>query len=125
MLGEGRFRGNSRIAYVLGGLVLFVELKFFLVCFEQTKTIPILPLRTAADLREGDSRSLTTKVSSMDNPDAHASTHETAQHQVRPPPFVGESERESFEELSCFAPDQTVSGDDKRDEVLTTLQAGL
>jgi hypothetical protein len=28
MLGEGRLQGNSRIAYVLGGLVVFVEPKF-------------------------------------------------------------------------------------------------
>jgi hypothetical protein len=28
MLGKGNFRGNSRIAYVLGGSVVFVEPKF-------------------------------------------------------------------------------------------------
>jgi hypothetical protein len=79
----------------------------------------------AADLREGDSQSLKTEVSSTDNRDAHASTHETPHNRVRPLPIVGESQGESFEELSCFAPDQTVSGDDKRGEVLTLLQVGL
>jgi hypothetical protein len=32
---------------------------------------------------------------------------------------------ESFEELSCFTPDQAFSGDDKRSEVLALFETGL
>jgi hypothetical protein len=53
-------------------------------------------------------------VSCTDNRDAHACTHETTDNRVRPLPFVGESQGDSFEELSCFKPDQPISGDDKR-----------
>ncbi len=64
-------------------------------------------------------------MSCTDNRDAHASTHETADDLVRPLPFVGESQGESFEELSCFTPDQLISGDDKRSEVLALFETGL
>jgi hypothetical protein len=78
-----------------------------------------------ADLREGDSQSPKTKVSSTDNRDAHACTHETTDNRIRPLPFGGESQGESFEELSCFTPDQPISGDDKRGEVLALFETGL
>ena len=122
---EGVFWGNLRIAFVLGGFVVFGRTGVLVVCFEQTETSPILPLRTAADLREGDSRSPEAKVSGTNNRDAHTSTHEAANYRVRPLPFVGESQRESLEELSCFTPDQTISGDDKRSEVLALFETGL
>ncbi len=70
-------------------------------------------------------RSPKTKVSSTDNRDAHACTHETTDNRIRPLPFVGESQGESFEELSCFTPDQPISGDDKRSEVLALFETGL
>jgi hypothetical protein len=45
---------------------------------------------------------------------------------VRPLPSpVGESQGESSEELSCFTPDQLISGDDKRSEVLALFETGL
>jgi hypothetical protein len=78
-----------------------------------------------ADLREGGSRSPKTKVSSTDNRDAHVCTHETTDNRIWPLPFVGESQGESFEELSCFTPDQPISGDDKRSEVLALFETGL
>ena len=64
-------------------------------------------------------------MSSTDNRDAHACTHEATNDRVRPLPFVGESQGESFEELSCFTPDQPISGDDKRSEVLALFETGL
>jgi hypothetical protein len=64
-------------------------------------------------------------VSGTDNRDAHACTHETTDNRIRPLPFVGESQGESFEELSCFTPDQPISGDDKRGEVLVLFETGL
>jgi hypothetical protein len=121
-VGEGRFGGTSRIAFVLGRLGVLKNRSSNIVCFEQTETSPILPLRMVADLREEDSRSPKTKVGCNDNRDAYASTHKTAHNQVRPLPFAGESQRESFEELSCFTPDQTIGGDDKRSEVLALFE---
>jgi hypothetical protein len=106
----------------LGGLVVW-RTEVLIVCFEQTS--PVLPLRTAADLREGDSQSPKTKVSSTDNCDAHACTHETTDNRIWPLPFVGESQGESFEELSCFTPYQPISGDGKRSEVLALFETGL
>jgi hypothetical protein len=64
-------------------------------------------------------------VSCTDNRDANACTHETTDNQVRPLPFVGESQREYFEELSCFTPDQPISENDKRSEVLALFETGL
>jgi hypothetical protein len=64
-------------------------------------------------------------VSSTDNRDARACTHGTTDNRVRPLPFVGESQGESFEELSCFTPDQPIRGDDKRSEVLALFETGL
>ena len=103
----------------------FERTEVLVVCFEQTETSPILPLRTSADLGEGDSRSQKTKVSCTDNRDAHASTHETADDLVRPLPFVGKSQGESFVELSCFTPGQTICGHNKRIEVLALFETGL
>jgi hypothetical protein len=64
-------------------------------------------------------------VSYTDNRNAHASTNETADNGVRLLPFVGESQGESFEELSCFTPDQPICGNDKRSEVLALFETGL
>jgi hypothetical protein len=64
-------------------------------------------------------------VSCADNRDAHACTHETMDNGVRPLPFVDESQGESFEELSCFTPDQPICGNDKRSEVLALFETGL
>jgi hypothetical protein len=64
-------------------------------------------------------------VSCTDNRNAHTSTNETTDNRVRPLPFVGESHGESFEELSCFTPDQPISGNDKRSEVLALFETGL
>jgi hypothetical protein len=61
----------------------------------------------------------------MDNHDAHACTHKTTDNQVRLIPFVGESQGESFEELSCFTPNQPISGDHKRSEVFVLFETGL
>jgi hypothetical protein len=58
---------------------------------ETDVTSPILPLRTAADLREGASRPPKTRVSCTDNRDMHASTHQIVHNQVRPLLFVGKS----------------------------------
>jgi hypothetical protein len=53
-------------------------------------------------------------------------SHETTDNQVQPLPFVGESqEGESFEELSCFTPEQPISGNDKRSEVPALFKTGL
>jgi hypothetical protein len=40
-------------------------------------------------------------------------------------PFVGELQGESFEELSCFTPDQPIRGDNKRSEVPALFETGL
>jgi hypothetical protein len=61
----------------------------------------------------------------MDNCNAHAYTHKNADNRVRLLPFVGQLQGESFEEFSCFTPKQTISGDNKRREVLALFQTGL
>jgi hypothetical protein len=59
----------------------------------------------------------------MDNHNADVSTHETAHNRVQ---FVGESQGgESFEELSCFTPDQTIGVDGKRGDVFALSETGL
>jgi hypothetical protein len=40
-------------------------------------------------------------------------------------PFFSESQGESFEELSCFSPNQPIGGDNKRSEVLVLFETGL
>jgi hypothetical protein len=64
-------------------------------------------------------------VISSYNRDTYLSTHEATNDRVRPLPFVGESQRELLEELSCFTPDHTTGGDGKRSEVLALFETGL
>jgi hypothetical protein len=65
-------------------------------------------------------------VSCTDDLNTHASTHdEIPENQVGPLPFVGKLQGESFKELSSFPPDQIISGDDNRSEVLALFKTGL
>jgi hypothetical protein len=56
---------------------------------------------------------------------AYSSIDKAADHGVRLLPFVSEAQRETFEQLLCFATNQSVRGYDKRGKVSTLFKTGI
>jgi hypothetical protein len=64
-------------------------------------------------------------MSGSNDSNAHPSIDKTASHRVWLLPFVSELQSKSFLQLLCFPSGQSVSGDNKRREVLMLCKTGI